>query len=519
MAVPPHIECSGIRSPAAKPLNGIYEYYCVAGDRPCYRQVGVSSGNFLWYAEDTKEGPMWVVTPKDQGAIGDSPQKVVARSFCMARWPWEVDGWTTVGGGGVFVDAPRMSFSYVVPAAELLLHRSDPATGVVVTERFRRAGHTSGRVSFRQVGDFSKRLFYMPGLRQWLLAIAKEGEGIDSVLARSVALDEVSWASLWPWSVEAHGWETPSCKTTGLISTAEILWGVDRNFDVRLASPVVCITGTLILDGVYDPRGMINGRVLYLRRIDATDVHAQGPVCLWFAEDRGQWVMTGPDQLGDSRVVRARINSRAWWPWEAQHGGTTSPEALGSAAFAAAPPWQGGAAMLASSRGDWEELVEGGLRPAPAMVVEALFPKCLRVSGAPASQQAFLGMYEYEGIISSRPYFVRRREKDSYYGYALWYAADCDHWVITADFRFMESSSTEARVEDSAFLPWEVDAHWQVSDSSGGFCADWILRAEPMESNMERDASKEAEAADQVADEVESEPSGMSPTIPGYQPL
>merc|ERR1712232_957186 len=137
------------------------------------------------------------------------------------------------------------------------------------------------------------------------------------------------------------------------------------------------------------------------------------------------WVMTGPDQLGDSRVVRARIHNRATWPWEAQHGGTTSPLALGSAPFAAAPVWQGSAAMLSSARVEWEELAEanGTLRPAPDMSIDMVFPHRLNVYSLRPARYEHLGEYDYTGLISSRPFFVQRKT-DNYNRYAMWFSEE-----------------------------------------------------------------------------------------------
>jgi len=230
-----------------------------------------------------------------------------------------------------------------------------------------------------------------------------------------------------------------------------------------------------------------------IQLLEHAAIETAGPVCLWFAEDRGQWVLTGPDQMGNSRIVRARINSRAWWPWEAHLGGTTSPSALGSAPFAAAPPWQGGAMMLASSCTPWEELVEadGTLEVAPRMRVDAIFEKKLIVTASEHSRHAFLGSYDYAGLLSSRPFFVQNvatnpevegeepnpleseaideaveegemQPETRPVKFVLWYAEDVDCWVFTQDFRILDCMSADSRSEDSAWFPWDVANRWQV---------------------------------------------------------
>merc|ERR1712232_83408 len=191
------------------------------------------------------------------------------------------------------------------------------------------------------------------------------------------------------------------------------------------------------------------------------------------------WVMTGPDQLGDSRVVRARIPNRASWPWEAQHGGTTSPFALGSAPFAAAPEWQGSAAMLSSARVDWMELAEanGTLQAAPNMSIDLVFAHRLKVFSRLPARYQHMGEYDYAGLISSRPYFAQRKTKN-FYRYVMWYSEVVDHWLITQDFKLLDHRSADARVPDSAWFPWEVASSWEVSDSQGGWLADVNLKVE-----------------------------------------
>merc|ERR1712050_336078 len=102
---------------------------------------------------------------------------------------------------------------------------------------------------------------------------------------------------------------------------------------------------------------MTNGRVFYVQRLQDATLGGQGdtgPLCLWYAEDRGQWIITPAEQLGNSLVALARIASRAWWPWETHLGGSTSPALMGAVPFATLPEWHGGATVLASSRANWE---------------------------------------------------------------------------------------------------------------------------------------------------------------------
>ncbi|CAJ1418590.1 unnamed protein product [Effrenium voratum] len=148
MSVPPLIRCHGVRSPHAKAINGIYEYMGAHSGRPCYRQTGVSSGNFVWYCQDALEGAMWVVTHQE-ARPGEAPESAVARAPHLGRWPWEVEGWQVCSRNDVFLDQPKMGFSLVLPAAELIVQApamdaSPSACG------FRRAGFVHGKVAFRR---------------------------------------------------------------------------------------------------------------------------------------------------------------------------------------------------------------------------------------------------------------------------------------------------------------------------------------------------------------------------------
>lgn len=481
MAVPPYIECKGVRIPAAKAVNGIYEFRGVNNGRASYRQTGVSSGNFLWYAEEALEGPHWVITTK-MVEPGRAPEHVIARSNSLARWPWEIDVWQVCSKVGMFKSAPTMCFEIVVPLAELLVQMSAPGgSGEVVVERYRGAGSIAGRPSFRKVGGPDcVRLFFMPNKRQWMIATVNEsGGGILTQHARSVPDADVTWSSLWPWAIEAGNWEAPSNVTSGL-DDGDAVWFLDKNIQVRLSSPHVRVSGSLLFNGIYEAKGMAHGRVFYVQVHEDARLEVAGPQCLWFAEERAQWVITGPHQLGNANVVRARIQSRAWWPWEATLGGCTSPAALGSAPFAAAPVWMGGAAMLASSCSPWEELVEvdGKLQESKTMKVEAIFERELSFKAHENSRHPFLGEYKCAGLLSSRPFFIQIQAPGKRQRSALWYAEEVNMWVITADFRILDCMAADARCNDTCWFPWESSSRWEVTDGAAGFCTDPTLHIE-----------------------------------------
>ncbi|CAE8581972.1 unnamed protein product, partial [Polarella glacialis] len=106
--------------------------------------------------------------------------------------------------------------------------------------------------------------------------------------------------------------------------------------------------------------------------------------------ERGQWVITAPEILGDSRAVLARIQSRAWWPWEAHLGSTTAAASLGAAPFATMAPWHGGAALLAGARVNWEVADhKGGFREARNMLVDLECPKKAIISMHPDAKHPF----------------------------------------------------------------------------------------------------------------------------------
>lgn len=511
--MPPLIRCHGIRNPAAQALNGIYEFQGVVDGRACYHQTGVSSGNNLWYSEHADDGPMWLITPKDRH-VGHDFSSAIAHCQGQARWPWETQGWAVCGKAGRFAPAPHMRFDLVMPTAELHVHAELPLLeGALAPSApsFRRAGEVNGRPAYRQAGLACAtggtkgvlRLFWMPRMGRWLLAYVKDGRpdtggGIQSIAARSLPDSGGTWGSLWPW--EATGWEMPTQVTYGLVD-ADAKWQpADGLVNISLASPLVTISGDIgevprSMVGLYEPRGMAYGRVYYVQRLELGLESSVGPKCLWFAEDRGQWVITDPIRLGDSRIVMARIACRAWWPWEAHLSGTTSPASIGSVPFATLPVWHGGAAVLASGRVCWEVAdKEGTFHQARDMAVTMVFHKRCTIEAAPRAKHYFVGDYEYQGLLSGRPYFLQdprvvevefdplledegERTPDSHLEsdgaaaanmmprYALWYADDVEQWVITEHFRLLDSLTVDARAADSAWFPWDVASGWEISVS------------------------------------------------------
>lgn len=482
--------------PAAKALNGVYEYQGVVGNRPVYHQIGISSGNLLWFVDITMGGPCWVVSPKSQG-VTRCPDEVVARSGSVAPWPWEVGEWDVCNGLGGFApcrgndSAGEMRFAPLIPAAELLVSVPGPEheDGPYVPAAYRWSGEVNDRVAFRRVGasddsGAEMRLFFAKGRKRWMLAkLRPEGAGIDTVAARSLPDDGASWASFWPWAMDAGGWETTRTPTLGL-DDGEAIFGIDLQAHVKLASPAVRVVGaadaSVALEGVFEPRGMANGRVHYVTNPDdASCLDGAGPLCLWHDDERGQWVITTTEQLGDTRAALARLASRAWWPWEAHLGGSTSPSTLGAAPLSVAPPWHAGSAMLKGARRCWEVADRrGAFAEARGMGVELIFPKRAEVVAAKGAAYGFLGAFTYSGLLSSRPFFTQVKKKSEGRGcHVLWYSEGSNQWVITADFRFLDTSSFDARVGDSAWFPWDVDIHWEVADGLGDFIQDVKLKA------------------------------------------
>ncbi|CAK9026483.1 Dipeptidyl peptidase 8 [Durusdinium trenchii] len=189
------------------------------------------------------EGAMWVVTQNDSRP-GEAPETAVARAQHLGRWPWEVTGWQVCGRNDIFLDQPKMAFSLMLPAAELIV-QAPALDGAVSTCGFRRSGFVHERVAFRRTGDTddpgitSLWIFWMPKQGRWLLANVKPGgTGVQSVVARSLADDGSTWACFWPWEVEAEGWESPTADTIGL-EDADAIWVPNRDIAVRLASPAI----------------------------------------------------------------------------------------------------------------------------------------------------------------------------------------------------------------------------------------------------------------------------------------
>lgn len=498
---PPLIRCHGVANPNAKALNGLYEFQGTVDGRPCYHQTGVSSGNHIWFSEDGEDEPTWFITPKGQ-RMGGCPDAAVAKCRHRCRWPWETSGWLVCGKAHKFVPAPGMQFQIVLPGCHLTLRARLPALAKpgeaslgrppgLRTLTFRGAGEVNDRPAYQEVSDDSLRLFWMPKMARWLVASlrsAQDGGGIAFVIARSHPDDGSSWASMWPW--EARLWDESTCPTLGLVDgDASWVTAAQTSFLLDLCSPAVTISGNPefvpdSLVGTYEPKGMANGRVYYVQRLDDIDLeNSVGPKCLWFAEDRGQWVITDPTGLGESKVVCARVASRAWWPWEAHLGGSTAPATMGAVPFDCLPEWFGGATILAGSRAPWEiGEPAGGFHKAKDMAVNLCSPTKIKLKARQNATLDFIGTYEKRGICSSRPFFVQdvgKTDQDPEaeddgpeHLHALWYTDELEQWVVTTDYRMLDPCVPELRVHDTAWFPWEVTSTWEVADISGGFIKD-----------------------------------------------
>lgn len=490
--VPPLIKCAGIDTPSARACNGIYEFQGSAGGRPCYHQTGISSGNHIWFAEEAYHGPMWVITPK-AGGVSGCPREVIATSRSLARWPWEADEWSVCSPTGAeLVPCPGMRLSILNPVAELEVQHTNLELKTEVA-RYRCAGDINSRPAYKRIDredGVEERLFWMesqrgpalPRMGRWMLVRLKEdGSGIDNLLAQSHADDGASWAALWPWCVEKGGWERATEKTFGL-NLADAEMRVDKPMHVNLVSPSVSFSGMADapydVDGIFEGRGMTNGRVFYMQKLENALNASVSSLALWFAEDRGQWVITTQDKLGDSTQVLARIASRAWWPWEAHLTSSSSPALMGAAMLAAMPPWHEGAAMLSSLRASWEMSDQTGkFRVLKEMAVDLIHDKQVAISAGEGAQHPFIGEYCYAGILSSRPYFLQQRtDAKTRARYVLWYSEDSENWVITNDFRLLDATTVDARVDDSAWFPWEMVSCWQVADGQGDFVTDILLK-------------------------------------------
>jgi len=349
---------------------------------------------------------------------------------------------------------------------------------------------------YAEADDATLRLFWMPKMSRWLIATVRspdDGGGIATITARSMPDDGSTWASMLPW--EARAWEMPSCPTLGM-EDGDALWqAAGRRLHMEMRSPPLQLTGDRAdvpesLIGLYEPKGMFHSRVYYVQRLEDISLeNSVGPKCLWFAEDRGQWVLTDPTCLGNSQEVLARVNSRAWWPWEAHLGGSTSPATLGAAPFACLPVWFGGATVLAGSRMSWEVAEHSGaFHKAKDMMVSLVCAQKIMVKAAERATHPFLGTYERKGLVSSRPFYMQivpeagadeaedpAEAEAALQQFVLWFSDELEQWLITEDFRFLDGATVDARASDTAWFPWEVTAKWEVSDSRGGFCQDPFL--------------------------------------------
>jgi len=379
---------------------------------------------------------------------------------------------------------------------------------VVEVARFRCAGDIHNRPAYKRIDrddGVDQRLFWLESQRgralpregRWLLVNLKDDGtdgGIDNIIARSHNDGGESWASLWPWEAQKGGWERATCKTYGLVpGDAEFL--LDKSLWVRMLSPSISFVGTegapVDVSGTFAADGMTNGRVHYIQELKQALSDA-GSLSIWFAEDRGQWVVTGTDKLGDSTQVLGRISSRAWWPWECHLTSNSSPTLMGAAMLAAMPEWCHGAAMLSSLRATWEMSdAQGKFQAVPDMAVDLNHAKDLKVTAGEGAQHPFLGRYRHAGLLSSRPYFLQdRKDKKSPVRFAVWYAEDAENWVITNDYRILDGDTVDARADDSAWLPWEVVSCWEVSDGQGDFIDDILLKVEVSQREHSRSNKK-----------------------------
>ncbi|CAK0804544.1 unnamed protein product [Prorocentrum cordatum] len=218
-------------------------------------------------------------------------------------------------------------------------------------------------------------------------------------------------------------------------------------------------------------------------------------------EDRGQWVVSVPEHLGDSSIVRARVSSRAWWPWEAHLGSCTSPSALGALVpTAVAPPWEGSKFGYAARAPCWEAYDGEDFRPVPHLAIRMEVPSQCEAVGREGAQHPFLGAYDLAEMLGGRPYFVQRQpllQDDSSPSmgkqamlaakrcFVIWYSEDSEHWVVTEDFRLLydllDSYHVSARAADTCWTPWEVAGRcWEVPDGSGGWVRDPELSIRPL---------------------------------------
>merc|ERR1719316_49879 len=130
----------------------------------------------------------------------------------------------------------------------------------------------------------------------------------------------------FPWMVCQGTWEVSHDPTAGKLGAD---FQRDMEMKVSIVSPDICVVGAVgelaNLNGHYMQQGELNGRACYTHKLQEFTIDGGGPLSLWFAEERGQWVFSTPESLGNSKTVLARVASRSWWPWEAHLGGSTSP--------------------------------------------------------------------------------------------------------------------------------------------------------------------------------------------------
>jgi len=508
--------------PAATGINGLYEYHGNHLGRPVYRQLGTTSRNFLWFAEDIPEGTMWVISPKTE-RLGGRAAQAIARNRSTARLPWEIqvtETWETCemqrdektgAMVGVFASAPSMFFELYIPIPKISvtvsLSQGAPSMGV-----YSYAGLVQGNCLYRQENPDAQavQMVWEANQKRWLIAetdkeAGKKGAedvgGIRAVLARS-SRREGPLASL-PWQSPPGTWEVSN-------DPLAVMGGdfiPDKALKVSILAPdvrIVGATGPLAqLNGLYGQHCELNGRACWRHKLgEFGTVETGGPMSLWFSEDRGQWVFSTPELLGNDNKVCARINSRAWWPWEAHLGTSTSPGMLGSLPAADVPVGLSLAEGLAATRVCWEVADgRGGFSMDTKLRVMLEFEDdAVFQSTGPNARYAFLGRYACAGMLACRPFFLQSPDAD-YHG-VCWFDEEDNYWIITEDWQFMDKQAVNARCPDPAWFPWAVKASWEVPDGSGGFLKDANLTfGQQPKSRSERwlkSGSIEDEAADKT---------------------
>eukprot|EP00397_Hematodinium_sp_SG-2012_P030838 GEMP01032688.1.p1 GENE.GEMP01032688.1~~GEMP01032688.1.p1 ORF type:complete len:464 (+),score=72.84 GEMP01032688.1:86-1477(+) len=450
----PFLVLKGEKESSDIPALGIYELQGQqCGKWPCYRQLGLGSKHRLWCYADWTEGedPYWVL----EDHLGEG------LCFLHGDSPW-TGQWATAEG----IRVPSLQIEF--PKAEPPLRvATESPFGALIEGMYQCTGiDSSYHRRYRQLDDeLSVQLWRSKG--GWVFSHNDHEGNVKTIVARSRSRSKGGES---PWEMQWELSRDPMDEQGGnwVKASVSVLQQAYDHSEVRVCGGSF---GNL-LNGVFVEYGSYNGRPYWVQECDLDVISVdEGPFCIWFAQDRNEWLIGKPEHLGNSRFAYCRIESMAYFPWDCRM--PSSPKILNAAT--AYTLGLSDAEMLTNCMATWEVCVEGDgtkWNPDTSLDIELIVPDSLTISGEfNAETRHLLGEYSYHGMLSSRPVYLGPQ--------ALWFCEDRDQWVISKRTSFMDATRVMCRSVSSMLLPWDTKALWEVTDWSGGFKVEPSLQLTP----------------------------------------